>query len=99
MTSFKEFFPYYLSQHQNKTCIKLHILGTGLSFIISLGGLLVARDYWMYFVAAGIITAYVLAWIGHLYYEGNYPATWKHPLYSFMGDLVMFVRYIKKKIK
>ncbi len=33
---------------------------------------------------------YGLAWIGHFMFEKNRPATFKHPLYSLAGDLVMF---------
>ena len=29
---------------------------------------------------------YAFAWIGHFFFEKNRPATFKHPLYSLMGD-------------
>ncbi|HEV2610562.1 MAG TPA: DUF962 domain-containing protein, partial [Noviherbaspirillum sp.] len=30
------------------------------------------------------------AWIGHFAFEKNQPMTFKHPVYSFMGDWVMY---------
>ncbi|KAG0246983.1 hypothetical protein BGX31_000013 [Mortierella sp. GBA43] len=33
---------------------------------------------------------YGLAWIGHFVFEKNKPATFKHPIYSFMGDWKMW---------
>lgn len=29
----KEFYPYYLKEHQNPTCRVLHFIGSGLLFI------------------------------------------------------------------
>jgi hypothetical protein len=34
--SFEEFFPFYMSQHQEVTCRRLHIIGTSLVFLIAL---------------------------------------------------------------
>jgi hypothetical protein len=39
------------------------------------------------------------AWIGHFFLEKNRPATFTYPLYSFMGDWVMFKDIITGKIK
>jgi len=32
--SLKEFYPYYLSEHQNITCRRLHFVGTSLGFCL-----------------------------------------------------------------
>lgn len=47
-----------------------------------------ARPAWQY-LAAGIGQGYLLAWVGHFFFEKNKPATFTHPLYSFVGDLRM----------
>ena len=39
-TSFTEFYPYYLSQHQNKTCRLLHVLGSTLVLLVAFYALL-----------------------------------------------------------
>ena len=41
---------------------------------------------------------YGFAWIGHFYVEKNKPATLKYPIYSLLGDLMMFKDIITGKI-
>jgi hypothetical protein len=36
------------------------------------------------------VLGYGFAWVGHFFFEKNKPATFKHPLYSLIGDFVMF---------
>ena len=70
--SFGAFYPFYLSQHADRTCRRLHFLGTSLG------------------LAAAICAGYAAAWVGHFFFEKNRPATFTHPLYSFVGDWVMW---------
>jgi len=36
------------------------------------------------------VAGYAFAWAGHFFFEKNRPATFTYPLYSFMGDWVMW---------
>lgn len=45
------------------------------------------------------IVGYGFAWIGHFFFEKNQPATFKYPLYSLMGDFVMFWEILTQKEK
>ena len=36
------------------------------------------------------VVGYGFAWVGHFFFEKNRPATFKHPVYSLIGDFVMF---------
>ena len=84
--SFAEFYPFYLSQHQNRTCRRLHVVGLALG----LSTVLVAatsRAWALLPVALGI--GYAFGWIGHFFFENNRPVTFGHPLYSFLGDFTM----------
>lgn len=86
--SFEEFWPYYVSQHRNKTCRRLHFAGT----TIAMGCLAVAPFYPPAVIAAPI-AGYGLAWIGHFVFEKNKPATWgglQAAAWSLRGDLRMW---------
>jgi hypothetical protein len=53
-----------------------------------------------WFVLIGVpVVGYGFAWIGHFFVEKNKPATFKYPLYSLMGDWVMFKDIITGRIK
>jgi len=43
--SFAEFYPYYLSEHSNSTCRRLHFIGTTLVILIL--ALTIGRGAWM----------------------------------------------------
>lgn len=94
--SFEEFYPFYLSQHQNKLCRRLHFVGSTLG-LVGLGAAIVTGK--KRYIAAGIVAGYGCAWVGHFFFEHNKPATFKYPVYSFMGDWVMFKDMLTGKIE
>ncbi|TWG92962.1 hypothetical protein L599_001600000100 [Luteimonas sp. J16] len=85
--SFREFYPFYLSEHSNRTSRRLHFTGScaALAFVVLA---IVQRNAW--WLLAALLSGYALAWIGHFFFEKNRPATFRHPFYSFAGDWVMF---------
>ena len=85
-TSFAEFYPFYLSEHANDTSRRLHYIGSLLVLAILLWALLTQK--WLLLIALPL-AGYGFAWVGHFFFEKNRPATFKYPLYSFMGDWVM----------
>src|SRR5690554_4757020 len=86
-TSFREFYPYYLKQHRNPTCRKLHFIGSSL-ILAMVGWSLWSRDArWLLTLP---IIGYGFAWVGHFFFEKNRPATFTYPLYSLAGDWVMW---------
>jgi hypothetical protein len=94
--SFAGFYPFYLNEHRNVTCRRLHFLGSTLS-LICLAMLFITGkpQYFLY----GLLCGYGCAWIGHFGFEKNKPASFKRPLYSFMGDWVMYKDMWTGKIK
>jgi len=84
--SFAAFYPFYIGEHQNPICRRLHIVGTGLSIVMLGAGALV--DPWFFLLAP--LVGYLFAWIGHFFFEKNKPATFSYPLWSLMGDYRMF---------
>src|SRR6185503_19624531 len=90
-TSFEEFWPYYVSQHRDATCRRLHFVGTSLA-----GLCVVVSPVAPPAILAAPVFGYGLAWIGHFAFEKNRPASWhsaKHFVWSFRGDLRMW-RYM-----
>ncbi|MDR6713068.1 hypothetical protein J2W83_002671 [Pseudomonas hunanensis] len=86
-SSFAEFYPYYLGEHSNPTCRRLHFVGTSL--VIALLAYSIASGKWLLLLSVPIF-GYGFAWIGHFFFEKNRPATFKHPWYSLLGDFAMF---------
>ncbi len=93
-TSLKEFYPYYLSEHQNPTCRKLHFIGTGLLFFIVIISLL--TEQYIYLISTPLV-GYGFAWIGHFFFEKNKPATFQYPLFSLVSDFKLFFDLLRGK--
>lgn len=83
---FDDFWPFYLGEHAHPTNRALHVVGTTTAMLWLLGSLATAS-----FVLAplALVLGYGPAWIGHFFVEGNKPASFEHPLWSFLGDMKM----------
>jgi hypothetical protein len=87
LKSIKTFAEFYLKEHSNRTCRRLHFVGSTLS-LVCLAMLVITGQPG--YLLAGLLCGYGFAWIGHFVFEKNKPASFKRPLYSFMGDWVMY---------
>ncbi|HEY4084061.1 MAG TPA: DUF962 domain-containing protein [Burkholderiaceae bacterium] len=96
MHSFAEFYPFYLGEHSNLTCRRLHFVGTSLSLGWLLTAVVTGNPA---FILLGLLSGYGFAWIGHFGFEKNKPASFKRPLYSLMGDWVMWKDILVGKIR
>jgi hypothetical protein len=94
--SFREFYPFYLSEHRNRTCRRLHFAGSALG-VACLATAIATGNAW--FILLGLVLGYALAWTGHFFFEKNQPATFRYPLYSFVGDWVMFRDMLVRRIE
>lgn len=84
---FADFYPYYLAEHANATCRQLHFVGTSLIILLWLWA--ISTQNWWWLLATPVI-GYGFAWVGHFFFEHNKPATFDYPIYSLMGDWVMW---------
>ena len=94
--SFAEFYPFYLSQHVNIVCRRLHFVGSLLVLAILISSLVTGNFLWL---LALPVVGYGFAWLGHFGFEKNTPATFTYPIYSLQGDWVMFFQMLSGKIK
>ncbi len=93
---FADFYPFYLSEHANRANRRLHFIGTTLGLAGVLHSLSTLNFWWL---LAGAAAGYGFAWFGHFFVEKNRPATFTYPLYSFMGDWVMWKDMLTGKIR
>lgn len=94
--SFSEFYPYYLSEHKDPVCRRLHYIGSALVLAILITLAVTGSwGYWWLMLLAG----YGFAWLGHFKFEHNKPATFKYPLYSLAADWVMFKDFLTGKLE
>jgi hypothetical protein len=94
--SFEEFYPFYLDEHRNPICRRLHFFGS-IGVLVMLGHIVSSQAWTLLWILP--LIGYGCAWVGHFVFEKNRPATFKYPLYSFMGDWVMFRDILLGKVK
>ncbi len=94
--SFAEFYPFYLSEHRDPVCRRLHFVGNLLVLLIICGAIFTGRWRLLLLVP---VAGYGCAWVGHFFFEHNRPASFSYPLYSLMGDWVMFKDILAGRIK
>jgi len=93
--SFREFYPFYLSEHSHRICRRLHFVGSLLVIFVVLVAIAKADARWLLLAP---VAGYGFAWVGHFVYEKNRPATFQHPLYSIAGDWVMFWDILRRRV-
>jgi hypothetical protein len=94
--SFAAFYPFYLSEHSNLTCRRLHFVGSSLGLVCLAMVFATGKPQYL---LLGLLCGYAFAWVGHFGFEKNKPASFKRPLYSFMGDWVMYKDIWLRKVK
>jgi len=94
--NFSDFYPFYLSEHANRTCRRLHFVGTTLvlATLVAAVGTGHLRLLWLM-----PLFGYGFAWAGHYLFEKNRPATFEHPLYSFAGDWMMYWDMLRGRVR
>jgi hypothetical protein len=84
--NYREFWDFYVREHSKPLTRTLHFAGTSLGIILLL--YFVATGRW-YFFPVFFAIGYGFAWFSHFFIEKNRPATFKHPLWSFISDFRM----------
>jgi len=93
--SFEEFWPHYVAEHSKPATRALHALGTTAA-LACLATCLATRKWSL--LPLALIPGYGAAWIAHFFIEKNKPATFDHPLWSFIGDYKMVALMLAGKM-
>lgn len=94
-TTLDEFYPFYLSEHSNRTSRRLHFVGSSLVLGWVGMALMTLNPWWL---LAALVQGYAFAWVGHFFFEHNRPATFRYPLLSFLGDWRMWWQMLTGRI-
>lgn len=93
--SYAEFWPLYLREHRHPWTRTLHCVGTALGTAIGITA--IATLDWLLLVAAFVV-GYAFSWFSHAFVERNRPATFGHPLWSFVSDFRMLGFWITGRL-
>jgi hypothetical protein len=88
----QSFYDFYLNEHQNMACRRLHFAGSSFG-LIGLAKSVKSRSVKP--LLKGVVVGYGCAWIGHFFFEKNKPASFKSPLKSFASDFRMYADVLR----
>jgi hypothetical protein len=94
--NFREFYSFYLREHSDPVCRRLHVVGTATALVIALSAIVTAK--WA-LLGVALFAGYAFAWVGHYFFQRNQPATFKHPFYSLAGDFYMLRDVLTRRIR
>lgn len=94
--SFKEYYQYYLTLHQNKWTRRLHVLGQVAT--LAFATLCVLHNLWFMLLLTPFVV-YPFAWSGHFFFEKNKPAAFSRPIWAKACDWVMLKDILTGKIR
>ena len=86
------FYDFYLDEHQNMACRRLHFAGSSFGLI---GLAKSVKNRSAKPLLKGIAAGYAGAWVGHFFFEKNKPASFKFPLKSFASDFRMYADVLR----
>ena len=93
--TFADFYPFYLAEHTHPVSRRLHFAGSTLALVFLFSAVLL-QEPWLFLLA--LVQGYAFAWVGHFFFEHNRPATFKYPLWSFMGDWRMWSDMLRGRV-
>ncbi len=94
-TKEQRFYDFYLAEHQNIACRRLHFAGSSLG-LLGLATSINTRSPKP--LLKGIAAGYGCAWVGHFFFEKNKPASFKFPLKSFVSDFRMYSDVLRGRL-
>ena len=96
ITTYREFWPYYLREHAKPATRAFHYIGTAIGLGIAIWA--VATGRWT-FIPLMFVAGYFFAWVSHGLIEKNKPATFTYPLWSLASDFRMFGFFVTGRMR
>jgi hypothetical protein len=93
---YEEFFTFYLHEHSDPRNRAMHAAGTVLGLCTLIVPFALGRPW---YALLWPVVAYGFAWTGHFLIEGNKPATFGHPFWSFISDFRMLGLMLTGRLK
>ncbi len=94
--NFKEFYPFYLTQHRKTGTRVFHFLGILLLILVLIYVVNSGKERFLWYVP---IFGSGFGWLSHAVFEKNVPTTFKYPLWTLMADFRMFFELLIFKEK
>jgi hypothetical protein len=94
--TFPQFWTFYVLAHRQPLTRIFHTAGTLVGWSL-LAVAIVLRKPW--FILAAFAVPYALAWFSHFFVEHNRPATFGHPLWSWLADQKMVAMVLAGKME
>ena len=85
--TFAEFWPFYLGEHAKPATRALHVVGSTVALVAVILAVVLRLPV---LLVVAVVAGYAFAWIAHAVIEHNRPATFRHPLWSFLADWKMW---------
>jgi hypothetical protein len=93
--TFEEFWPVYVVAHSQLLTRVFHSVGTLAGWSILVVAIILSKP-WL--ILAALLVPYALAWFSHFFVEHNRPATFGHPLWSWLADQKMVAMVLAGKM-
>ncbi len=87
ITTYREFWPFYLEEHSKPATRSIHFVGTALVFVV-IAVAAALSNWWLLLLMP--VAGYGFAWFAHFFVEHNRPATFTYPFWSLISDFRMF---------
>src|SRR6202521_3598748 len=92
---FADFWPHYVLAHRQPLTRIFHSTGTLIGWALVLAAIYSGHK-WL--IAAAIVVPYAFAWVSHFFVEHNRPASFGHPLWSWLADQKMVAMVLAGKM-
>jgi hypothetical protein len=95
ITTFRDFWPFYLTEHSVRANRVLHYIGSTLVLVV-LASAIYLQNYWLLLLMP--VMGYGFAWVGHFFVEHNRPATFTYPVWSLVSDWIMYGNFLTGRL-